>query len=136
MALSKEEQRVLAEIERKLVDDDPVLASRLTSFRLPRLALAPRSPRSRLLASLLMLAVVAVVSVFVYALMPFRGQPGGQNSRTGFTPTRQMMSALHTPGRTSPAKVGMGENGTVATGGSQVSGTSSTGPDTAANVGK
>jgi hypothetical protein len=75
MALSMDEQRVLAEIERRLAHDDPVLAARLTAFRLPRLSLAPRSARSRLVASLLMLGVVAVISVFVYALMPFRSQP-------------------------------------------------------------
>ena len=74
MALSMDEQRMLAEIERRLADDDPVLAARLTSFRLPRLTFASRSARSRLMASLLMLVVVGVVSVFVYALIPFRGQ--------------------------------------------------------------
>src|SRR5215471_19038369 len=78
MALSMDEQRVLAEIERRLAHDDPVLAARLTAFRLPRLSLAPRSARSRLVASLLMLGVVAVISVFVYALMPFRSQPAHQ----------------------------------------------------------
>jgi hypothetical protein len=111
MALSKEEQRVLAEIERKLVDDDPVLASRLATFRLPRLSLAPRSPRARLLASLLMLAVVAVVSVFVYALMPFRGQNGGQNLTRGTPSTHHMMSA--SPARTTPAVRSLGESGTT-----------------------
>ena len=89
MALSMDEERMLAEIERHLADDDPVLAARLTSFRLPRLSLAPRSARARLTASLLMLVVVAAVSVFVYALMPFRGQT------TGNTPVR-------TGGRSSP----------------------------------
>lgn len=89
MALSMDEERMLAEIERRLADDDPVLAARLTSFRLPRLSLGPRSARARLTASLLMLVVVAAVSVFVYALMPFRGQA------TGNTPAR-------TGGRSSP----------------------------------
>jgi hypothetical protein len=74
MALSMDEQRMLAEIERRLADDDPVLAARLTTFRLPRLTLATRSARSRLMTSLLMLVVVGVVAVFVYALMPFGGQ--------------------------------------------------------------
>jgi hypothetical protein len=74
MALSMDEQRMLAEIERRLADDDPVLAARLTSFRLPRLTLATRSARSRLMTSLLMLVVVGVVAVFVYALIPFRSQ--------------------------------------------------------------
>ena len=74
MALSMDEQRMLAEIERRLADDDPVLAARLGAFRLPRLTFAIRSARSRLVASLLMLVVVGVISVFVYALIPFRGQ--------------------------------------------------------------
>jgi len=74
MALSMDEERMLAEIERRLADDDPVLAARLTSFRLPRLTLATRSARSRLMTSLLMLVVVGVVAVLVYALIPFRGQ--------------------------------------------------------------
>jgi Protein of unknown function (DUF3040) len=78
MALSMDEQRMLAEIERRLADDDPVLAARLTAFRLPRLTFATRSARSRLVASLLMLVVVGVVSVFVYALIPFRSQDNSQ----------------------------------------------------------
>jgi hypothetical protein len=78
MALSMDEQRMLAEIERRLADDDPVLAARLTAFRLPRLTFGTRSARSRLVASLLMLVVVGVVSVFVYALIPFRSQDNSQ----------------------------------------------------------
>ena len=127
MALSKEEQRVLAEIERKLVDDDPVLASRLSSFRLPRLTLAPRSPRARLLASLLMLAVVAVVSVFVYALMPFRSQAGGQNRARPNTSLTQHSMSAPSPGQTHAAWFGTGENGTAATGGTS-SGSSGSAP--------
>jgi cytoskeletal protein RodZ len=97
MALSMDEQRMLAEIEHRLADDDPVLAARLTSHRLPRLALAPRSPRARLLASLLMLVVVAVVSVFVYAFMPFRGQSAGETgTRTSASPSNPTMSAPST----------------------------------------
>jgi Protein of unknown function (DUF3040) len=106
MALSMDEQRMLAEIERRLADDDPVLAARLTTFRLPRLALAPRSPRSRLMASLLMLCVVAVVSVFVYALMPFRSQAahsGAGHSPTA-SPARQTMSAVPSPAKRSAAR--------------------------------
>jgi hypothetical protein len=76
MALSMDEQRELEEIERRLGDDDPVLAARLTAFRVPRLSLGPRSARARLVASIGMLAVVAIISVFVYALMPFRSQAG------------------------------------------------------------
>jgi hypothetical protein len=96
MALPMDEQRMLAEIERRLADDDPVLAARLTAFRLPRLTFATRSARSRLVASLLMLVVVGVVSVFVYALIPFRSQDtarlGGVHSTA--SPAN---SALSTP---------------------------------------
>jgi hypothetical protein len=92
-----DEERELAEIERHLADNDPVLAARLSSFRLPRLSLGPRSARARLTASLLMLVVVAAVSVFVYALMPFRGQTTGNTpARTGgrSSPTVSATSAL------------------------------------------
>jgi hypothetical protein len=94
MALSMDEERMLAEIERRLADDDPVLAARLTSFRVPRLAIGPRSARGRLTASLLMLVVVAAVSVFVYALMPFRGQnPGSAAHHGSASPSRPVASA-------------------------------------------
>ena len=72
MALSMDEQRMLDEMERKLVDDDPVLASRLSSFGHPRLAAVLRSPRIRLVAAAAALVVIAVASVLVYALAPFR----------------------------------------------------------------
>jgi Protein of unknown function (DUF3040) len=100
MALSMDEQRMLAEIERRLADDDPVLAARLTAFRLPRLTFATRSARSRLVASLLMLVVVGVVSVFVYALIPFRSQDNSQLGGVHSTasPARPAMS---TPDRSS-----------------------------------
>jgi hypothetical protein len=93
MALSMDEERMLAEIERHLADDDPVLAARLTSFRLPRLSLGARSVRARLTASLLMLVVVAAVSVFVYALMPFRGQGMSNTPGRPGTPSTPTMSA-------------------------------------------
>lgn len=98
MALSMDEERMLAEIERRLADDDPVLAARLNTFRLPRLSLAPRSSRARLTASLLMLVVVAAVSVFVYALMPFRGGQGTVNAPTHSTasPSHPSISASGT----------------------------------------
>lgn len=110
MALSMDEQRMLAEIERRLADDDPVLAARLTAFRLPRLTFATRSARSRLVASLLMLVVVGVVSVFVYALIPFRSQA---NSRLGgihssASPAQPTMSV---PGRSHAATASPGISG-------------------------
>ena len=107
MALSMDEQRMLAEIERRLADDDPMLAARLTAFRLPRLTFAIRSARSRLVASLLMLVVVGVVSVFVYALIPFRGQAarlGGGHSTA--SPARSALSSPN-PGNAATGSPGI-----------------------------
>jgi Protein of unknown function (DUF3040) len=75
MALSMEEQRILDEMERRLADDDPKLASRLASLGRPRLGATLRSPRARILAALLTLALVVAVALMVYALMPFRPAP-------------------------------------------------------------
>jgi hypothetical protein len=97
MALSMDEERMLAEIERRLADDDPVLAARLTTFRLPRLTLGPRSSRGRLTASLLMLMVVAAVSVFVYAMMPFRGQTPGNVPGHSASPAASATGKTTTP---------------------------------------
>ena len=72
MALSMDEQRILEEMERKLADEDPLLASRLTSFGRPGLAAMMRSRRARIALSLLALIVIAAVSLGVYALTPFR----------------------------------------------------------------
>lgn len=72
MALSMDEQRLLDEMERKLADDDPLLASRMTSFGHPGLAAVLRSPRIRILLALVAVVVIAGISMLVYALGPFR----------------------------------------------------------------
>lgn len=72
MALSMDEQRILDEIERGLATSDPTLASRMASFGAPRGPLTARMRRIRLLASFSTLLVVAVVSLVVYAVVPFR----------------------------------------------------------------
>jgi hypothetical protein len=72
MALSMDEQRVLAEIERRLAADDPGLATCLTSFRRPGPASVLRSPRARIIGSLFTVLLVAMVSLMVYAMIPFR----------------------------------------------------------------
>jgi Protein of unknown function (DUF3040) len=72
MALSMDEQRILDEIERGLATSDPLLASRMASFGAPRGPLTARVRRIRLLASFATLLVVAVVSLVVYAVVPFR----------------------------------------------------------------
>jgi hypothetical protein len=72
MALSMDEQRVLAEIERRLAADDPGLATCLTSFRRPGPATVLRSPRARIMGSLFTVLLVTMVSLMVYAMVPFR----------------------------------------------------------------
>ncbi len=72
MALSQDEQRMLAEIERRLAADDPGLASCLTTFRRPGPATVLRSPRARIIGSLFTVLLVAMVSLMIYAMIPFR----------------------------------------------------------------
>ncbi len=76
MALSQDEQRVLAEIERRLAAEDPRLASSLATFRRPTPAAVLRSPRARIIGSLFTVLVVAMVSLMVYAMIPFRDHSG------------------------------------------------------------
>jgi hypothetical protein len=81
---------------------------------LPRLSLGPRSARARLTASLLMLVVVAAVSVFVYALMPFRGQStGNAPGRVGpSAPTMSSTALGSTPTSSSAIRPAGGAPGT------------------------
>jgi Protein of unknown function (DUF3040) len=72
MALSMDEQRMLAEIERRLAAEDPGLAARLSSFRRPGPAVRLRTTRGKIIGSLLTIALVAVVALMVYAMVPFR----------------------------------------------------------------
>jgi cytoskeletal protein RodZ len=72
MALSMDEQRMLAEIERRLAAEDPRLAARLSTFRRPARVNVFRSARARVIGSLFTVAVVAMVSLVVYAIVPFR----------------------------------------------------------------
>jgi len=72
MALSMDEQRMLAEIERRLVAEDPRLAARLSSFRRPSPLITLRTPRGRIIGSLITVGLVAVISVIVYVMVPFR----------------------------------------------------------------
>jgi hypothetical protein len=89
MALSMDEQRMLAEIEQRLAAEDPGLAARLSGFRRPSRGSVFRSARARVIGSLLTVAVVAMVSLMVYAILPFRagsrttGHPVTTVSSTG-----------------------------------------------------
>jgi Protein of unknown function (DUF3040) len=92
MALSQDEQRVLAEIERRLTADDPGLATCLTAFRRPGPATVLRSPRARIIGSLFTVLLVAMVSLMVYAMIPFRAH--GARSPATSTSTSQSETAI------------------------------------------
>src|ERR1700745_4145096 len=72
MALSADEQRAVAEIERRRAAEDPGLATCLTAFRRPGPGHVLRSPRARIIGSLFTVLLVAMVSLMVYAMIPFR----------------------------------------------------------------
>lgn len=75
MALSMDEQRMLAEIERRLAAEDPGLATRLSSFRRPGPSTARlHTPRGRFIMLACMIVLIAVISAVIYVLVPFRPQ--------------------------------------------------------------
>ena len=99
MALSMEEQRILAEIEQRLARTEPALAARLASFGRPGPASVLRSPRVRIMASCVALVVVTVVSLIVYALLPLRAAPdrGGGGRGATSAPRLPTMTAQQQP---------------------------------------
>src|SRR5271154_3290952 len=74
MALSMDEQRMLAEIERRLTAEDPGLATRLSSFRRPRPAAGLRTTRGKIIGSFCTVILLAVIGLTIYAMLPFRAQ--------------------------------------------------------------
>jgi cytoskeletal protein RodZ len=95
MALSQDEQRMLAEIERRLAADDPGLASCLTTFRRPGPGAVLRSPRARIIGSLFTVLLVAMVSLMVYAMIPFRTHmPRHTPPPTAGAPAHTSLSAV------------------------------------------
>ena len=97
MALSMDEERILAEIEQHLAKSEPALAARLTSFAHPGSVNPFRSSRIRILASCLALVTVTIVSLIVYALLPLRAMP----DRAG---TGRATSASRQPTMTAPQR--------------------------------
>jgi hypothetical protein len=67
-----DEQRMLAEIERRIAAEDPGLAARLSSFKRPSPAVKLRSPRSKVIGSLFAVAAALALSMMIYAMIPFR----------------------------------------------------------------
>jgi Protein of unknown function (DUF3040) len=97
MALSMEEQRILDAMERKLADDDPRLASRLSAFGQPRLPGLGRSGKARAMFVLVSLALAALVTLMIYQMRPLPAAPGrpahpAQRSRVVSSPSGQPSS--------------------------------------------
>jgi cytoskeletal protein RodZ len=116
MALSQDEQRMLAEIERRLAADDPGLASCLTTFRRPSPATVLRSPRARIIGSVFTVLLVAMVSLMVYAMIPFRAHIPRTNpsAPAGVTAGTTSISAAT---RTQPDRTQQSSAGTKSTAG-------------------
>ena len=111
MALSQDEQRMLAEIERRLAADDPGLASCLTTFRRPGPATVLRSPRARIIGSLFTVLLVAMVALMVYAMIPFRTHlPRPGPSTTASVPANSAISVMasNQPNRTQQSSASTG----------------------------
>jgi hypothetical protein len=72
MALSMDEQRMLAEIERRLAAQDPGLATRLSSFRRPGPTIRLRTTRGKIIGSICTIALLAIIAVTIYATISFR----------------------------------------------------------------
>jgi hypothetical protein len=122
VALSMEEQRILAEMERNLAAEDPRLASRLSSFGQQRLPGTLRTQRVRTVAGLLALAMIAAVTITMFMLSPYvNGRHGGfpKTQTTAGTSAPPRFSARHTntgkAGSTTDAKASTGA-GTARTG--------------------
>jgi Protein of unknown function (DUF3040) len=104
MALSMDEQRMLAEIERRLVAEDPGLAARLSSFRRPGPTVRLRSTRAKVIGSLFTVVLLTVVSLVIYAMIPFRAH----GAKSTFTPQASsgpgvsMQPRIGPPGSTAP----------------------------------
>jgi hypothetical protein len=103
VALSMDEERILAEIEERLAKSEPALAARLTSFGRPGPRALVRSFRVRMLAYCALLVAITVVSLTVYALLPLRVMPArGAGGRPTSAPRHPTMVAAH---RQSPPRL-------------------------------
>ena len=111
MALSADEQRELAEIERRLATDDPGLATCLTAFRRPGPSRILRSPRARIIGSLFTVLLVAMVSLMVYAMIPFRAHGPSSPTTAGASAT-----PAKTGGQPRNSPLASASTGTSATG--------------------
>jgi Protein of unknown function (DUF3040) len=110
MALSMDEQRILAEIERRLAADDPYLAGNLSAFTRPRLGASIRAAKGRLVATVVAMAAVALAALMIYSFVPFRviarqnDQPPGQQT------TQQAKASQPAASASAPSPASMGSS--------------------------
>ncbi|HVT70557.1 MAG TPA: DUF3040 domain-containing protein [Trebonia sp.] len=97
MALSMDEQRMLAEIERRLAAEDPGLATRLSSFRRSGPAAGLRTRRGKIIGAICTLVLLAVIGITLYAMVPFR-------AHTAKTPSARLASVQAST--SAPVRVG------------------------------
>ncbi|HZC63493.1 MAG TPA: DUF3040 domain-containing protein [Streptosporangiaceae bacterium] len=117
MALSADEQRELAEIERRLATDDPGLATCMTAFRRPGPSRILRSPRARIIGSLFTVLLVAMVSLMVYAMIPFRADSHRPSTQaTAGTPSNVSVASTGTGGQPRNSPLASATTGASATG--------------------
>jgi cytoskeletal protein RodZ len=114
MALSMDEQRILAEIERRLAADDPYLAGNLSAFTRPRLGASIRAAKGRLLAAVAAVAAVAVAALMIYSFVPFRviarqnDQPTGQQTTSQQTTSQQAKASQPAASASAPSAASLG----------------------------
>jgi hypothetical protein len=102
MALSMDEQRMLAEIERRLTAEDPGLAARLSSFKRSGPSARIRSPRNLIIGSVFAVAAALVLSVMVYAMIPYRTHA----PRNVITPQATGKVSVSAPAKPGPGTAG------------------------------
>ncbi len=102
MALSMEEQRILAQIEQELARSEPALAAHLSSFGRPGRSVLLQSSRARLrsprllvVASLVAVVMLTVIPVAVYALVSLRAGPRGHQEGHSAVSVQQHQAPSH-----------------------------------------
>jgi hypothetical protein len=112
MALSMDEQRMLAEIERRLAAQDPGLATRLSSFRRPGPAARFRTTRGKIIGSLCTVVLLAVIGLTVYAMIPFRAH----TSKTPLSRQSSAQPSVSAPVRSGPISESTSSGSTAVSG--------------------
>jgi hypothetical protein len=106
MALSMDEQRMLAEIERRLAAEDPGLATRLSSFRRPGPAGRLRTTRGKIIGSICTIALLAIIAVTVFATIPFRANGQKLTKQPTATSSSAPVKSSAPPAKTGAATAG------------------------------